>query len=564
MKTSNLVIFIFLLILNSNADPIYYRIINLDGNPGIYFERINTLKYINNYKNLVFILDIESIEGTLFNLLSKIPNINSLCEDIQEACKIDSSAEIKLKNELEEIRGIYNKGVNKLKFRLFDQSLSTNEIDTYIKSYLLNNSKPHEDSIYIPNFYEEQINKLNNDISQLDLLIRNITNNKSYTLEEFITIYVYWVNTTKSYIDELKIVINEFNNIIDSVNNNKISNELSPIDLLEEFLIREDYNLNYIKGNLEKILSLKFNYFQGKLVIVILIPILDEDTYTLYKIYSLPIIQEKCSKSIKVDNSHVALRDDKNVHVLLDSHDLQKCIIVGKILICPLPNKFILEPSCEKELLTSPNYKYLNLCTFEDKDPYDYWQRLSDKGWLYSLKQEMKLNIICSNRTALKIQLNGLGILQLTKPCKAKTEKFELVGSEYIEISHIYKSKFRILACPNNYKTNNSFPILIILLFSILFLIMFSVLFIFTYFKSKPIETTIQNEIFSNYISHPSNSYVSYEVPKYYELFKPLKPIYDIPKPPKPIYDIPKHPRPINEMPKPNFVFFSNNGSGTL
>ena len=196
-------------------------------------------------------------------------------------------------------------------------------------------------------------------------------------MNEFVPTYVKWIDNAKTCIEDINMIIKAFNQIVNAAKNEVLSEYLFPVDSIEEFLTEQDSDYNFIKGNFNKIAVLNYNYYEGKIIMVVSIPALDQDTFILYKIHSIPVFQESCSRIIKTSYPYIVIGKDSNLYVLMSENKIADCIKSNKYVICPPLKKFSLEDSCERSMLVTPQYSSLKFCNYGTPNSSEYWQLLS-------------------------------------------------------------------------------------------------------------------------------------------------------------------------------------------
>ena len=480
--------------MNSNGNHPIYRIITLKGLPGLFYERMQTIKYISSYKELIFRLDLLDLENTIRELFYMIPT-SEPCESNPSICGQEQALESRLRRTIEAL----NHSVLKIKS---NETITQNISNT----------------VYIPSRFEEIKHRLDVDVTNLHTQI---------DLNSTVSNYSQWLKLAEICVTRIEDTVGAFNNIIELLRSGKISENLISTDHLEELIKKQDKYYFQIKENYERLIKTNYDYIQGKLILSMSIPLLDSKNYTLYKLYKLPIFQSSCFTSIKTENQYIAFEKNNKIYTLPKDHELVNCFDFGKLLICPADSKFYMGNSCEKNLFNIDNEGKSNICKFETTDyKEDYWQQMSySKGWLFSLKEDIDMNIYCTNKTNFSTKISGIGILLLSQSCRVEIRSWMLFGIKHQELSYIYKTQKTNVHC--NLINNKNYLILPMLILSILVI---TVLFFLIYQLSKSTKTRTR-EISTNtqvLFTRDSSVQINFCMDN-----------YDIPKPPKYIYDFP-------------------------
>lgn len=520
MKLLEYVIFYAILVSYSKslASPIY-RMINLLDNPGIYFERLQDIKYTTSYKKLIFVLNLEDLETTINEFFFKIPSLKLLCETASGECKSDTSDEQKLLRQLSEVKEIYNNSINRLKSDIFDASLPQHEIQQYITGYNIS-KKISNEILHLPSKYEELKFKLDISITRLNSLIHDMAFTSFNDTRELLSTYNQWINNSESSMDIMIESVKSFSRIIRAARDGNLIDDLFPVKQLDDILREQDKNYFYIKGNIDKLIKIKYNYFNKSIVFVTAIPVLDSENYSLHRIHSLPVFQNTCSMAIKTNNTYIAIGKTKRLHTLPTTENLNSCTNLANVLVCPNNVRFLSGDSCEKSLLLS-KYSLSPLCEYEsfDNKP-DFWELLSNNyGWLYSINEITKFNIICTDRTSFSTNLSGIGILQMNPICRVQNEEFILLGTEVKEIPYVYKGRFQVPHCPvNSISKIDYFPVIFIFFISINMIFMVIIIYFCLHKpkkpKSKEVSTDTQILLTQNPSIQINFNEFDYDVPK--------------------------------------------------
>lgn len=196
-------------------------------------------------------------------------------------------------------------------------------------------------------------------------------------------------------------------------------------------------------GALLKISRLATAYHDKKIIIVMHIPLLEPTKFIIYKLHPLPIPQvignnTQGAAYVQPRASHIIISRDMDKYALVQENDFPRCQHLEKYEICS-PNYPIFETTahlnCELILLTDGGQESYRDCEIKIiKKQTPYWKQLdSMSGWLFSVPQPERVQILCDNETAIATEVNGTGILNLRPGCIAKTYYATFTGTQTLE-----------------------------------------------------------------------------------------------------------------------------------
>ncbi|KAL7307897.1 hypothetical protein TKK_0000213 [Trichogramma kaykai] len=185
---------------------------------------------------------------------------------------------------------------------------------------------------------------------------------------------------------------------------------------------------------------------QGKILMVIYIPLVDRKPYRVHKFHSLPIPQKGQYNTtlgaahIKPSHPYLILSEDHKQYMKYNQLEMDKCIKGQHLSICPITTAIresYLSSECEIVLLLNPTQDALRQCNLMfNLEPSTQWYYLShNSSWLYSIMTQETLEIICPNEQDSSIKLKGVGI---TPGCQARTREFILQVKETRKSTHSY------------------------------------------------------------------------------------------------------------------------------
>lgn len=214
--------------------------------------------------------------------------------------------------------------------------------------------------------------------------------------------------------------------------------------------------INAYSEPLHKILNVNLYYDQGRLVIFIRIPLLNNNPFEAYNIHPLPFARNvtqnfTSSIFIKPENDVLVLSSDRESYLGITTEELSRCKRINDKIICDFSKPFKkinMLPSCESQMLLNPSIKSLELCELRlSRHLRPYWSKLeTQNSWLYSVPVTERLQINCMGIHSETILLKGIGILQLKPGCEGRVGPSLIPSFSSFETTSelIYEPKFNI------------------------------------------------------------------------------------------------------------------------
>ncbi|CAB0031388.1 unnamed protein product [Trichogramma brassicae] len=214
---------------------------------------------------------------------------------------------------------------------------------------------------------------------------------------------------------------------------------------------------------------------QGKTLMVIYIPLVDRKPFRVHKLHSVPIPQHEQDNTTiggrtykKPSHPYLLLSEDHKQYIKYDQLEMDKCTKGYHLLICPITTTIresYLSSECEITLLLNPTQNALKQCNLMfNLEPSTQWYYLShNSSWLYSIMNQETLEIMCPNEQDTSIKLKGVGILNITPGCQARTREFILQVEEirkssrtyiynpelHLNVTQLYPEMIKIKSLPN-------------------------------------------------------------------------------------------------------------------
>lgn len=274
---------------------------------------------------------------------------------------------------------------------------------------------------------EETFNK---DIIQIEKAMQDVSN-EMWKLE----IKLKLIELCESLLESYTFIKDTLNDVLDSITFARLkilhNSIITPQDLVSS-LQRISQSLN--KNNLPlsasssqvarylDIIELQAFQIESKIVFVLKIPLVEPETYTLYRLYPIPILDNRTGlhhvlatnqKYIAKEDdslSFVSIQDIKNCKTLMPNIKLCMNILsypIDSDAICEaqiLKNVNILPRTCQTKLIFAKDYNVQNLGRNE---------------WLISISDPLPITIKCPNKEIKSVILNVNSILKLQPSCSA-------------------------------------------------------------------------------------------------------------------------------------------------
>lgn len=220
----------------------------------------------------------------------------------------------------------------------------------------------------------------------------------------------------------------------------RIINELSKTKRYLPMNTNYPFSLNkaYVHEIL-KLVTLSAYYMDSKLIFLVYIPIIDNESYTLYHLLPLPILSKNNTHIfIKPSSDYMTITLNKmSYSPLATLTDCKQSIEFT--YICqrkePIYNT-LWHGNCETELLlnhvTIPKSCDIRITSIINEI---WYQLIEQNKWLYVVPQITHITIDCHKKGLYDIQIKGTGFLTLTPSCKAYTKSVTLIPTVQLSSS---------------------------------------------------------------------------------------------------------------------------------
>ena len=164
------------------------------------------------------------------------------------------------------------------------------------------------------------------------------------------------------------------------------------------------------------------------------VPLLDKTDYNLYRLHSVPVVQSILKNGsgrayVLSEFSHLAMADWQRTYLLMKEREMDQCKELRGLYMFSenlSARETSIYASCESSLLNNPTAESFRLCEVQvsyRKRPFLYL--IETIGvCIYSFLTRTAAEITCPGRRTAKIQLNGVGIVQIAPGCYLRTSGF--------------------------------------------------------------------------------------------------------------------------------------------
>lgn len=481
----------------------------ITSSPGAYFDPLGNAKIINDHIHIIIPSDISFIPNHIENIKSVLGTIRYLCQQsnsvnhfecynlLQPLDSLYQDIDRDFQSLLHLIpsnskRSAWFAGIGTVFKHIFgtldeDDAYRYDRAITKMQQASKDLNSNLMQSIYISksaisnfNVSINELNKnqfmLNDAIEKLSLSVKNVSEvinsvNFRTKLDEIINVLQGNLLTLSFKVEDIvnSILFSKTNTLHPSVVTPKqlyvdLVNSVKDLPKFKNFPVELNLDNVNILMNLAEIISYVLN---NNLVFVVKIPLVNIETYNLYKVIPIPVPHDpKSPKSfalVTTTKPFIGISEDKKLYI--NFNNINSCkIVIGHNYICNPMDTFsvINHPICETEIITKAIQTLPEICV--TKLIYgivDIWHKLNNNKWIYVESNNEKLTIDCNHRIN-EIIISGTGILTLSPGCTAlcKGNKLEAKSIYEIKINPIV-SNFNIIndSCCNLmklYKVNTN------------------------------------------------------------------------------------------------------------
>lgn len=296
--------------------------------------------------------------------------------------------------------------------------------------------------VYDEQIINENILKLNQYLNSSEKLIFDMK-----VSEQISTISIQILESVTS-------LENEINEVLTSILFAK-SNIIHPSIISLKELYQELLLSNYARSNKNLIIpvtihnihtildssTLSAYVYSDRLIYILDFPLVNNEPFTLYHIFSIPIQHHNSSLYTTILPEHKYLATNPNGQEYISTSSLKNCkkYTTGRSICTDfVVYESATRPICEQQILFSVSKSIPKTCTVSTFAAIiNTFQALDNNRWLYIITNETQSVLQCnSNVTHHKLQ--GIGILTLKEDCKLHTGFSTLSASKRIDKNFTY------------------------------------------------------------------------------------------------------------------------------
>ena len=390
-----------LVISTSNAKP--FLLTPMDTSPGLYFEYMGIYTFPIDKWTAETNIDLE-------NLISMEQQITSEINQCQKDCPPPLTCRIDL-GRLEYLIHLIN-----------TTRILRNEVLEVIDEEI-----DIEPSIVPVISYNKIVTKMNDAKKALSNAPYPVASIHHKTMGT-------WVSQTEAVLKSHELIYNQVFSIIQDIKKGILSTKIfSPdsISGLIDFIhnkkpASKKPSTNTFYNNQDKFSSLRIFRCRHTIRIQITFILYSNSPFELYRLNSIPIIQNEETVTITPRTEFLAINESTEQHIYLKN--LNNCVSDDNTTYCPTPTTILITPTCEAKIKLRPSFTTFHNCQTSRvkivEPTFIYLE--TAREWIYSLPLEQRLTIVCPNEIH-ETQIHGLRILGIKENCTATTSTTSLI-----------------------------------------------------------------------------------------------------------------------------------------
>ncbi|XP_028158549.1 uncharacterized protein LOC114351503 [Ostrinia furnacalis] len=308
------------------------------------------------------------------------------------------------------------------------QQITTNEILNQqlqiISSTITNFNETILKISYDEHLINENLAKINSYFNSTNKILFNLT-----ISEEMSTVAIQILEAVTSLEKDIDDIISSILFIKSgAIHPSIISTNRLYKELLSTGSFRSNRNLvaSVTLSNIHQILesaSISSYIYMNKLVYVLKFPLVINDKFTLYHLYSIPISHPDSSlySTILPERTYIATSTTRQQYAITNS--LADCkTFTSNTKVC----KFIVynvnaRPTCEMSILSSTSRNVPDICEVATFSAYiNTFQEIKSNKWIFILQHKTPYALECGDKTTHS-EISGTGIISLEENCKMYT-----------------------------------------------------------------------------------------------------------------------------------------------
>ena len=243
------------------------------------------------------------------------------------------------------------------------------------------------------------------------------------------------VNLCESLMESYVFLEDSLNDILDAITFARLnilhSSIITPRDLvasLQEIsrsLVKNNLPLPTYGSNLAEyldIIELEAYQSESKIIFVLKIPLTDPETYTLYHLYPIPILDNRTGlyHILPTTQKYIARDDDSLLYISFRNLDnckqlLSNTKICSDVLPYPIDSDAMCEAQLLKHLSSLPHTCQTSLLLAKEYNV----QELSQNYWLITVSDPLPVTVKCESKDVVTKLINTNSLLKLQPSCNA-------------------------------------------------------------------------------------------------------------------------------------------------
>lgn len=275
-------------------------------------------------------------------------------------------------------------------------------------------------------------NAMNENIKQLNTLLSQTNTHLSRLYLE--NLIVKQVSLLRIYAETINNRFSQYIETINLANNNIIPPLIITPDISNKIKINFNQlfptteNINF--QTLYKLLKLKTITEYGNIIFELKLPLIKKETYTLYKLISIPIKNDQSSLlSYVIPRSPYLLISESSYTYLNELSDCSE-YSTGQYLCHNIQiTRTMDQPTCEVQLLSPHSHKIPADCDVKTSPlQSETWKYIPSNQWVYFVQHPTTLTIICEKKQSFMedITIHETGMIKLDDNCKGYTNTYVL------------------------------------------------------------------------------------------------------------------------------------------
>lgn len=246
----------------------------------------------------------------------------------------------------------------------------------------------------------------------------------------------YITNLATNIIQGQENMLERLKNILQNTINGNLR-DLITVDqirknILEISMTLDEHNMLLTQNNLDfqTILSIKAGLVDKKLMVEVVVPVVNRDTYKLTKVTTLPVTINNQTIFVDTENRNYLINDEIYEYIPISDSELQKCKkLAGDKLICsPQTEAYIRDENiCESKILFGGEINnILRKCNYKHVKNANYIKHLDENT--YYIFTTGVLNIIekCPHEEPSASVISKIGILKMSPNCEIRLDGIKI------------------------------------------------------------------------------------------------------------------------------------------